>query len=113
MKRIIHCEEVIPDPIIVTLADIEVDCTRISAYNSIRMLKLTNEIEKGNPDEKEAWDIIYDIIKEQGQNITEEYILRAGTSQQLGKFISTITSYILRTYKPLEAAVSPSSRLLK
>lgn len=112
MKRIIRCEEVIPDPIIVTLDHIEVDVTRISAYNTIRMLKLTADIEKEmKPDPAEAWEIICDIVREQGQNLSEDDILKAGTQHQVRKFVATITAYILRTYSPLEAAVLPSFRL--
>lgn len=114
MKKIIRCDEVIPDPVIVTLGSIEVDAARISAYNTIRMLKLTADIEEGHtPDPTEAWDIICDIAREQGQNLTEEEILKAGTQHQVRKFVTTITAYILRTYKPLEAEISPSFRLLE
>ena len=41
MTKIIHCEEIAPDPVTITLGNIRIDATRISAYNTIRMLKLT------------------------------------------------------------------------
>lgn len=110
-SKIIRCEEIVPDPILITLNSIEVDMTKVSAYNSIRMLKLIAEVDNGAPDPVQAWDIIIDIVQEQNPDISEEDIIKAGTEPQLGAFISAITVHSLRIHKPLEAVISPSFRL--
>lgn len=113
MTKIIHCEEIAPDPVTITLGNIRIDATRISAYNTIRMLKLTQDIEKKELVRADAWEIICDICKEQHQCTSDDELLKAGTLAQIWQFISAITTCILQTYEPLEAEISPFYRLLE
>ena len=104
---IIHCEEVAVDPIIVTLGDISINIAKISAYNTIRFYRIINEAEAGTADADDVARLILDIAAEQGLDLTEEDILKAGNQKQLAVFIQTVTLAVLKLYKPLEDAVRP------
>lgn len=101
--QIIRCDEVIVQPVIIQLGDISVDISRVSAYNSIRTLELIQTVRNKTADPQEATSIILDIIREQGQDISQEELLRAGNQAQLNRFTSELVKYVLRTYAPLEA----------
>jgi len=105
--KIIHCEEVVTDSIIITLNNIQVDVARISAYNTIRMLKLIADVGQKQASPAAAYQLILDIIQEQGGDITEDDILKAGTQTQLKHFIQTITEHVVKTYAPLKKVVDP------
>ena len=105
--KIIHCEEVVTDPIIVTLNNIQVDVARISAYNTIRMLKLIADIGQKQADPTAAYQLILDIVQEQGGNITEDDILKSGTQTQLKLFVQTIAEHVVKTYAPIKKVVDP------
>lgn len=110
-QKIIHCEEVAVDPVIVTLGDIQVDVARISAYNSIRMLRLIQEVREESKDlTAEATEIVLDIIKEQNHDYTEEALLKAGNQAQLNVFVQTVVGYTLKTYAPLTRRDNPLTR---
>lgn len=104
---IIHCEEIAVDPILITLGSVTVDVAKISAYNSIRMLQLIKEVEAKEAKPAEAAELVLDIIREQGQDITQDELLQAGNQMQLNKFVQTVVKYTLKTYAPLQRAYGP------
>jgi len=104
---IIHCEEIAVDPVIVTLGKVQVDVAKISAYNTIRMLRMIEEVKTGDANPEEATQLILDIVQEQGKDITTDDILKEGNQHQVAAFITTVTSYVLKTYKPLQEVVGP------
>lgn len=105
--KIIRCEEVVTDSVIVTLNDIQVDVARISAYNTIKMMKLIVDVSKSEADPTTAYNIILDIIREQGGDITEDDILKAGNHDQLRYFVQTIAEHVVKTYAPIKKVVGP------
>ncbi|HJJ47621.1 MAG TPA: hypothetical protein O0X39_01320 [Methanocorpusculum sp.] len=104
---IIHCEEIAVDSVIVTLGPVQVDISRISAYNTIRFFKMIEDITRCEAKPEEASKLILDIAAEQGGTITEEDILKAGNQKQVEEFVQTIAQYVIKTYAPLQDTIRP------
>lgn len=111
IPTVIRCDEVVNPPIYIVLGDIRLDVTRISAYDSIRLLHVIHSI---NPDTDAdntdamvaASDVVMDIITSQC-NVSEETVLQSGTQQQVNDFIAQILAHALKTYAPLERSKDP------
>lgn len=106
-QKIIRCDEIDVKPIIITLGETaKIDITKVSAYNSIRMLNLIMSINSVNVSTDvlvEATDIVMDILHEQNIDLDEETLLRTYNQAQITAFISTVIGYTLKTYSPLES----------
>ena len=100
---IIRCEEVTPDPVLITLNKITVDVAKISVYNSVRVLKFIQDVQAGTADADEATQMVIDIVNEQGGNLNEETLLKSVNQAQLNAFVTSVIRYTVKTYAPLTA----------
>lgn len=98
MVRYIHCEDIVVEPVILTLGNIQVDATKVSAYDSVRVLQMIQLAKTaGSVSESAAGAVIIDIIRAQNPGITDEDITKQCTHLQLEGFVIGLSREILRT----------------
>lgn len=101
--KFIHCEEIAVDPIIITLGDkVQVDVSKISAYNTARTIQIIQKTREGTANPQDATNLVLDIIREQGGEATEDDLMKAGNQVQLNAFVTAIVKYTLDVYAPLK-----------
>lgn len=106
--KVIHCEEIAVDPILITLGDnVQIDVANVSAYNSIRVLELIQRSIDGTATDEDATNLVHDIVSEQHPEIDVETLLKSGNQTQLTAFINAVIINTIRTYQPFKRYTSP------
>ena len=109
MVRYIHCEDIVVEPVILTLGDtIQVDATQVSAYDSVRVLQMIQQAKTtGSVSESAAGAVILDIIRAQNPGVTDDYVTQQCTHLQLEGFVIGLSREILRTQVSLSKGDIP------
>ncbi len=99
MVRYIHCEDIVVEPVILTLGDtIQVDATQVSAYDSVRVLQMIQQASAGALSDSAAGAVVLDIIRAQNPDISDADITKQCTQLQLEGFVIGLSREILRTH---------------
>ena len=108
MVRYIHCEDIVVEPVILTLGNIQVDATKVSAYDSVRVLQMIQQAKTaGSVSDSAAGAVILDIIRAQNPGVSDDDITRQCTQLQLEGFVIGLSREILRTHAAMSRGDIP------
>ena len=109
MVRYIHCEDIVVEPVILTLGDtIQVDATQVSAYDSVRVLQMIQQTKTtGSISDSAAGAVVLDIIRAQNPDISDADITKQCTQLQLEGFVIGLSREILRTHASMSRGDIP------
>lgn len=96
-----HVEELQDTPHIVSLGNISIDISRVSARDSSRIWDIIIRSSKKQADAEELIPVIVDIVDKQTSYCTLEELLDAGNMEELQQFVGDIVKYTMQMHKPI------------
>lgn len=96
-----HVEELQDTPHIVSIGNIRIDISRVSARDSSRIWDIIIRSAKKQADPEELIPVIVDIIAKQTAYCTLEELLDEGTMEELQAFVGDVVRETMRMHKPI------------